>query len=239
MKLYDNIIENIIQLAEPFVKADYKVLNQAKDEEWPLVTDRDLILRSDMAYELGSDLNPGFGATILTDNEALVSSDEIIVCGQELSEIADNQPYIRCTLVRVKEAAMGEGNALYNAIRKMEYIRYHFYPEGFMMRVSASKRKESVRVSKEALKRGLSFEKVGNRMIQAFHQNEAVDAVKIIYITDPEFDYERMEALLTESEAITETIDHMLKDVKMDCDVCNLKPVCDEVEGLRELHFAQ
>jgi hypothetical protein len=24
----------------------------------------------------------------------------------------------------------------------------------------------------------------------------------------------------------------------MDCNACNLKPICDEVEGLKELHFS-
>jgi hypothetical protein len=76
-------------------------------------------------------------------------------------------------------------------------------------------------------------------MIQAFHEQAAVEAVQVIYITDPDFDYKEFETLLAGSEAITKTIDHILKDAKMDCDVCNLKPVCDEVEGLRELHFAK
>ena len=108
-----------------------------------------------------------------------------------------------------------------------------------MMRVSASKNKESVRISKEALRKKINFSKVGSRMIEAFHEQAAVEAVKIIYVTDPAFNYKEFEQLLAGSESITKTIDHMLRDVKMDCDVCNLKPVCDEVEGLRELHFAK
>lgn len=235
MKLYDEIIGKILELTAygKKVDADYE------KEDWPLVTDRDLILRSDMAYELGADLKIGLGATIVTDNAKLVAQNEVVVCGPDLSEITKDHPYMRIALIRVNEKAMGEGNALYNAIRKLEYIRYHFYPEGFMMRVSASKNKENVRISKEALKNGLSFSKVGGRMIQAFFASERVEAVKLIYITDPAFDYEKAAELLAESEKITNTIDHMLKDVKMDCEVCNLKVVCDEVEGLRELHFAK
>ncbi len=235
MKLYDKIIENITELIKECRPHTVKL----KEADWPLVSDRSIILRSDMAYELGADLNPGFGATILTDSKELVPEDEILVCGQDLQEITENRPYVRCTFVRVAPEKMGEGNALYNAIRKMEYIRYHFYPEGFMMRVSASKNKESVRVSRQAVEKGISFSEVGSRLIQAFHEQAAVEAVRIIYITEQSFCYKEFQKLLAESEAITETIDHMLKDVKMDCDVCNLKPVCDEVEGLRELHFAQ
>ncbi len=235
MKLYDEIIEKILKLTGEC--NPYSV--NADSADWPLISDRSLILRGDMAYELGADLKPGFGATILTDNKELVQDDEVVVCGCDLNEMTADHPYVRCTLVRVRSEEMGEGNALYNAIRKMEYVRYHFYPEGFMMRVSASKNKESVRISKEALRKGIDFSKVGSRMIEAFHEQAAVEAVKIIYVTDPAFNYKEFEQLLAGSESITKTIDHMLRDVKMDCDVCNLKPVCDEVEGLRELHFAK
>lgn len=233
MKLYDEIIEKTMELA---ATCGGHVLSTA-DTPWQLASERSMVLRSEMAYELGSELNPGLGVTIITDNADLVPQNEIIVCGKELDEIDHDLPYARIALVRVEDDRMGTDNALYNAIRKLEYVRYHFYPEGFMMRISASRNKESVRVSKEALKGGITFGKVGGAMIQAFERQEAVRAVKLIYITDPAFDYLALKELLTQSEAITETIDHMLKDLKMDCDVCNLKPVCDEVEGLRELHF--
>ena len=233
MKLYDEIMEKTIELAA----ACGGHAASAADMPWQLTSERNMVLRSEMAYELGLDLNQGLGATILTDNADLVPQNEIIVCGKDLNEIDKDMPYARIALVRVEDDRMGTGNALYNAIRKLEYVRYHFYPEGFMMRISASKNKESVRVSKEALKGGITFGKVGSAMIKAFEQQEAVRAVKLIYITNPAFDYPALKALLTQSEAITETMDHMLKDLKMDCDVCNLKPVCDEVEGLRELHF--
>ena len=30
---------------------------------------------------------------------------------------------------------------------------------------------------------------------------------------------------------------HALKDVNMDCGSCGLQEICDEIEGLREMHF--
>lgn len=241
MKLYDGIIESIQNMSEAvagqtsYGKRDFSV----KSTEWPLVTDRSMILRSDMAYELGAQLTFGLGGTLLTSEKDLVQGDSITLIGPDLNEIEGECDYARIAMVRVKEGTLGEGNALYNAIRKLEFVRYHFYPEGFMMRVSASQNKESVRVAKEALKKGLNFETVGSRMIQAFHENPVVEAVQMIYITDKNFPYKDLEKCFSQSEAITRTIDHILKDVKMDCHVCSLQEICDEVEGLRELHFAQ
>lgn len=233
MKLYDEIIQKILDV----IPADAVAQPVSKTPSWPMAGEHMMVLRSEMAYEMGSDLKPGFGATILTGNANLVPQDEILVYGQDLAKITADTPYLRIALVRVRSEEMGQGNSLYAAIRKMEYVRYHFFPEGFMMRISASKNKESVRVSQKALEEGISFSQVGSRMIEAFHENPKVEAVKLVYVTNPDFPYQQIEELLAESEKITGTIDHMLKDVKMDCDVCNLKPVCDEVEGLRELHF--
>ena len=38
---------------------------------------------------------------------------------------------------------------------------------------------------------------------------------------------------------ITKTLTHILDGMATDCRSCNLKPICDEVEGMRELHFKQ
>ena len=34
------------------------------------------------------------------------------------------------------------------------------------------------------------------------------------------------------SEDITKALDHLMKNIKMDCQVCSLKAVCEEVEEL-------
>ena len=36
---------------------------------------------------------------------------------------------------------------------------------------------------------------------------------------------------------ITKTLSHILDGLPTDCGHCSLKPVCDEVEGMKELHF--
>lgn len=38
---------------------------------------------------------------------------------------------------------------------------------------------------------------------------------------------------------VTRAIDHVMTAPMTDCNVCSLKKVCDEVEGIRELHFGK
>lgn len=233
MKLYDETIQKIKLLLETGEGRSLPL----GTAEWPQVSDRSMILRSDMAYELGGEGLPALGTTIVTDSKELVPEDGIALLGPDLPEIRKDVPYGRIALIRVGEEAMGEGQALYSAIRSLEYTRYHFYPEGFMMRVSASRHKESVRIGRAALEKGLDFAAVGTEMIRAFHINPSVEAVHIYYVTREKFDYKVLAEYGKEAENITKTIDHMLKSAIMDCSACSLQKVCDEVEGLRELHF--
>ena len=41
------------------------------------------------------------------------------------------------------------------------------------------------------------------------------------------------------ADGITEAIDHISKNVVMNCSSCSLQKVCNEVEGLKELHFGK
>lgn len=235
MKLYDETIQKCAAL----LGAGESRALPLGGGDWPEVSDHNMILRSDMAYELGGDGLPAVGCTLVTASEALCPADGLTLLGPDLPEIKKDVPFARIAVVRVDPDTMGEGQALYNAIRALEYTRYHFYPEGFMMRVSSTRHKESVRIGKSALAKGLSFAKAGGRMISAFHKNPRVEAVQLTYVTLDSFDYRALERHAAEAEAITKTIDHILKNAVMDCNACSLQTVCNEVEGLRELHFAR
>ncbi|MBD5461374.1 MAG: carbon monoxide dehydrogenase [Lachnospiraceae bacterium] len=235
MKLYDETIQKV----QTLLKAEGSRELPLGETGWPEVSDRSMILRSDMAYELGGEGLPAIGCTLITADKTLVPGDAVALIGRDLPEIQGDVPYARIALVRVAGDTLGEGQALYGAVRALEYTRYHFYPEGFMMRVSASRQKETVRIGRQALQKGLNFAKTGNRMISAFHRNVSVEAAHICYVTEQEYDYKALERCAAEAERITRTIDHILKSAVMDCGACGLQKVCDEVEGLRELHFAR
>lgn len=237
LTLYDEVIRKVGALLAAHPARSLP----CADTNWPEVTDKSMILRGDMAYELGGEGLPAIGCTIITADPALVPSDGLSLIGPDLPGITTDLPFARIALVRASAGAMGEGQALYNAVRALEYTRYHVYPQGFMLRVSATRRKETVRVGKAALANGLDFARAGSRMIAAFHKNKAVEAVRLCYVTLPrdQFDYLALDRLAKETDEITKTIDHILKNAVMDCNACGLQKICDEVEGLRELHFAK
>ena len=198
-----------------------------------------LIFQKDMAYELGGGTLPAISGIALTDNPEHVQEDEIWLLGRDLAELKEDTPYARIALIRVREERMGDADAQYQTIRRIEYSRYHLNPRGYMMRISAMNQREAVRVSRAALQEGLSFTKVGELFLQAYHKHPEVEAVKLIFITQPDFPFGELSKLMTKSEQITQTLDHLLKKVKMDCNACNLKEICAEVEELYQNEIAE
>ncbi len=97
--------------------------------------------------------------------------------------------------------------------------------------------KETLAVSKASIKEGVGFEKLGNLYINSYKKHPAVKAVKLIYITDPEFNYQELQKALTKGENITKSLDHLVNKVKMDCHSCAIQAVCNEVEELTKKDF--
>ena len=137
----------------------------------------------------------------------------------------------------------GEGEEdtepLFRAIQDIDFVKYHVYPKGYMIRSSSDSHREQVRVSKEAASRGITFEQVGNSYIRQYKQNPNIKAVKLIFVTADDANFAEMRADAKKTRDITLTLSKILEGMATDCRTCNLKEICDEVEGLKELHFGQ
>ncbi len=224
MEFFDSLICEVSALTEASQKTDY-LYN--KDSAWTDVGYSQVILKRDTAFELN-----GIGFNLVTSSAV---DDGITVIGDELNDITAEREFVRVCFVQIEKS--DDEQEYYKVIKKADYVKYHFFPEGYMIRTTSRSHKESVRVAKSALKKGVSFEKVGNLLINKYKENPKVKAVKVVFITDKDVDYKKMENFAQKSRSIAETLNHVMNSVKFDCDSCNLKPICDEVEGMKELHF--
>ena len=46
-----------------------------------------------------------------------------------------------------------------------------------------------------------------------------------------------MRDLAKKCNAAASTLSHIMEGLPTDCSICSLKGICDEVEGMKELHF--
>ena len=239
MTLYDDLIREWLEL---FGRYEARSLSTALSS-WKDAGNDNMVFLSDTAVELGGERRFSMNALAVTEDPSLVPEDRILLIGPDIGRIDKASPFARLTLVRTK-AGLGrteggeDASSLYGAIRSLELIKYHVNPEGYMLRISPGRQTEAVRISREAVERGMSFSHIGNMYREAFHKNKLTEAVMSVFITDPAVDFDRLKKLMKLSADITKTLDHISeKAALMDCGTCDLQEVCDEVEGLRELHF--
>lgn len=222
MKFFDSLILETEKLISPFRKKEFELC-----KPWHDAQQAQVIMRRDTAYEL-----EGVGFNLVTSDNI---SDSIVVVGDDLNEIKDSCRFARICFIQIEDS--DDDQKAYNLIKKIDYVKYHTFPDGYMMRSTSRSHKEAVRVSSRALKDGADFRKIGSLLIEKYKEIPAVIGVKVIFITAKEADYNETERIAEKNYAITETLNHIMNSINFDCDTCNLKAICDEVEGMKELHF--
>ena len=231
MKLYEECIQRTEKaldgLAHIVVKPEYG---------WPDEGKNQLIFQDETAYELGGQGKPALSMTLFTDAEF---DDSIEIYGNDLEKITGDCAFARLAIVSVEDETLGTGNTLYQNLCRVEYVRYHLNPEGYMMRISPKDQREGVRVSKAALASGLSFAKVGSAFLSAYHRIPCVKHVRLIFMTQESVPIEELTLIAQRSKEITTALDHLVKNVKMDCQTCGLKKICAEVQEMCAEEFKE
>lgn len=245
MKIYDSIIKETFEKVN---KENVKIYKPDSLKYWKDEGENTLILQKEAAFELGGSNLSSANYTLVTSSD-LINEDEILVVGPDLCEINGDVPFLRVAVIKtsedlnssptdenLSEGAKEEQNKAYNAVKNLEFVRYHVFPKGYMVRVSAMTHREQVRVSKAAVSAGISFARVGSLYIRKYKALPGVINAKLIFITEPGL-VKALEKNAKKTDDITKTLNHILDGMALDCGHCNLKPICDEVEGMREEHM--
>ena len=224
MDFFNSLIKDTNNLLENYHCKSYK---HNSNDAWKDLGYNQVILQRDTAFELD-----GVGFNLVTSSPI---NDEILIVGDDCAEISQKRKFARISIIEID--AVDDEQKAYNLIRKIEYVKYHYFPDGYMIRTTSTSHKENVRVSKTAIKNGIDFQKIGNLLINKYKEIPSVKGVKVIFITDTSLDLNSFTKIAEKNNEITKALNHIMNTVNFDCDTCNLKAICDEVEGMRELHF--
>ena len=242
MKLYDTVfecIQDVLKGHEP------QIFPYVPDALWPQGKEFEMIPQSKMKYELGSGKRHSANMTCITENEDYINDDSVYVYGPDLLQITEGTDYVRISEILFKE---GEGKAsggqygtgkLYHIIQDIDCVKYHIYTKGFMLRTSGQSVREQVRVSRQALCRGITFSRIGNTMISQYKKNPYVGKARVIFVTAKDIDYSLLEMQAKRAMDIKSSLSIIKKGLPTECASCSIKEICNEVEGLRELHFGK
>ena len=237
MKLFDSLIRNAGEHLGTTAPRRYPY---APEKAWPESGSFELVMLRDAACELGGTYGVNF--TCVTTDAALVPSDEILVYGGDLADLERDAPYARIAFLRVgnlSDQSEEDAESAFRAIQHMDFVKYHVFPKGFMLRTSSDAGREQVRLSKDAVRGGIGFEAVGHTFLRRYKQDPHVLAVKLIFVTAADADYAALQKEAGTAKDILLTLSKIMEGLPTDCGSCSLKPVCEEVEGMRELHFGK
>ena len=233
MELYNSLINDTRAQLEGL---SAKVWNYAPADCWADTGASELVLQRDAAYEMGALGKGSANYVLFTSSSELVDKDQVILYGPDMGQIKGDCDFARIVLLRVG-VLDDDDEAVYRTLKDIEFAKYHVYPEGYMVRMSPESSREQVRVSKKALARGISFRSVGASYVAEYKKDANVLNATVIFITDPKADYASLQAAAKKASAVTGTLTHILEGLPTDCSICALKDICDEVEGMKELHF--
>lgn len=233
MELYNSLIrDTLAALGPPAPRAwDYRESDCRRD-----LGSSELVLQKDAAYELGSSGHGSLNCVLFTSSPEFCDRDRVELRGPDLGEIRADTDFARIAILRVG-VLDDDSERVYRILKDIEFAKYHVYPEGYMVRMSPESYREQVRVSKKVLKKGISFKSIGASYIKAYKKDPNVLNATVIFVTAPGYDYAAMKDNAKKANDITNTLTHILEGLPTDCSVCSLKGICDEVEGMKELHF--
>ena len=233
MELYDAIIRRTREYLSAYSPRRYPY--DAK-KCWKETASGEMILLRDAAYELGGGNCESVNYTCATSDQELLMENEILLFGEDLPELKQDTSFARIVFLRTDAADNFEGEEeLYRFVRELEYVRYHIFPQGYMVRTSAKSSREQARVSKDAIGAGINFERLGSTYIRKYLKNPRVRNVQVLFLTG----MKELEPFLKEAQqtdAVTGALNHILQGMPMNCKTCDLKTICDEVDGMRSLH---
>lgn len=232
MELFDAIISETKTRIEPLITHRW---GYDPADAWPDTGKNELVMQRDAAYELGGTGYPSVQYCCVTTGDALDSVSETILCGPDLNEITSDCAYARIALVRVSSLDGAEEDR-YRQLCEAAFVKYRVFPKGYMMRISPESNREQVRLSREAIAGGISFRGVGADFIRAYQLLPNLISVKIVFITDPAACYGALQELANGVQARMKALNTIFSGLATDCASCQMKPLCDEVEGMRELH---
>lgn len=225
MRLYNNLINETKNSL-----ASAKIVNSKLELG---VSDKNsVIFLSDTAFELGGSNKPCVSSLAVSSD--LEFSNSVFLCGSDLNEIKEDSPFGKLVFIQIED--FSDEQEAFDKIKELEALRYHLSVDGFMTRASALNLREQIRVSKKAVKNNVSLGDYGEALLKAYQKFDCVKSIEIYFITELQ-DFERLNTLAKKISRTTSALNHIFDNVMFDCSTCNLKEICDEVDGLKELHL--
>ena len=183
MELYNSLINETKALLE---SKSAKVWDYDAHGLWKDTGMSELVLQKDAAFELGASGKGSANYVLFTSNAELVNKSTRSFSGARFfGELKGDCDFARVVLLRV--GVLDEDDeAVYRTLKDIEFSKYHVYPRATWSACPRRATASKIRVSKDALRHGISFKSIGMNYIHRWYKKDAnVISATVIFMTDP------------------------------------------------------
>ncbi len=231
MNLFDQELKKAAEALAPYQAEELSI-----GKPWPLVGKPSFIMARETVLELGGYPHKSTCLIGATTNSELVSSDRIVCYGNpELFQ--KKSRHISFGMMITLNIQEPETSELYESLKGLQYVFYRMHMENIMLRSSMQQLQVNLRFGKAAMKANVSLERIGAALIAAYKENPLVNHVQVAFLMGDELPYQAISSCAEKTTEIILALNTLVDQQELSCGTCSLREICDEVEGLRQMHM--
>ena len=238
MELFDSLFDTILRYQQK--KNDsglVKTYSYNEKISWPKTGNSHVIFEENTAIELGHPQTGSLAFMLWTESPGRVNDERITVIGPDLHEIKERQsPFGKIMLLRCH--GFNEENTR-DRYTELDMLRHQLRLKDYMLRAISQDMIEWSRISRRGMKAGFSFQVLGTELIREYKKPDYVDEAEIIFITSGEDDLQEIKPVAEKTSRVIEAMNSIFDNLELDCAACSFQDICDEIDGLREMHRAE
>ena len=187
MEQYDRLFQRIFDKTDEMLEELTPTV--WKYDENDTLPNSDEVIMGEPGFRIGGSLPGGVNYTVPTSDPSVITEDEVVLYGPDLGEVKEGAPYGRITYLQVDDTDLKEIQ-LFNTILDTHNSKHHVKPEGLFLDQTQAGKYEELFLTYAKQKEGVSFRQLGNSYIAEMKKNPRILHVKMIFITDPAFDFD-------------------------------------------------
>lgn len=227
MNIFDGYIKETLQILDTY---EMKPLEK-QGALLGLVKRPSFLMDKDTAVELGG--YPKESVNLIVGTSDMEIEDGIFVIGDVSLDNKTHVSFGKAVLIQTEDFP---DEKIYDFTQETLMTDTSLRFEDVMLRTSPKHYYTNLKVSKKAMANGFSFDKMAETVQAEFKKISGVKKVMVVLFAGNSPIYKQLLPIAENVKDVTVTLNHIFDGIDMDCGSCAWSDLCDEVEGLRELH---
>ena len=235
MRIFHPIIEEVRRFIDQKRKDDtpYSESIVPGNIAWPSAERPEVILKRDLALELGSPETASVSFLLWTSDLKRIHDRRLTLIGPDITDTkASGLPLGKIVMVGVE--GFDENNA-YERNTEIYLKKFDLALKGVMLKSASHYMAEWLRINREAMDSGISFLHLAGGLMDNYLSLPYVKTVEMVVVTSSKEDVNALYDMGNRSARTIRAMNKMINEMSFDCATCEFQDLCEEADELRDL----